>query len=210
MLDGSAEERYRGGHEHRRRHAFSADIADDEGHIIAVPVEIIQIASDALHRHQRSMEREPVVIDEIVHQNASLDIPRNIHLVLDELMLILHLEVCFLVLLNPAEKQHEHNDTDNQDAERNQASLLDALPNDTIRHGDHQLHVNRVHRLRIDHPMPFVVLIVHLILQRAVVGRSDERAFGTMNETNRLFMRLDILENIFDPLDGEIVPHNAY
>ena len=51
VLDGRAEERHGGGHKHRRRHSFAADIADDEGHIIAVPVEIIQIASDALHRH---------------------------------------------------------------------------------------------------------------------------------------------------------------
>ena len=147
MLDGSTEERNGRAHEHRRRHTFAADIADDEGDIVAVTVEIIQIASDTLHRHECCMQRKPVVVNEIVHQDTSLDILRDLHLVLDELMLVLHLKIGLLVHLYPAEKQHEHHNTDNQDAERDYTSPFDALPNDGIRHGNHQLHVNRVHRL---------------------------------------------------------------
>ena len=66
-LDSRAEERYGSGHEHRCGHAFATDISDDERHIIAIPVEIIQVAADALHGHQRSMERELIIIDKIMH-----------------------------------------------------------------------------------------------------------------------------------------------
>ena len=116
MLDGSAEERDGRGHEHCRRQAFAADVTDDERDIIAVPIEIIQVASYALHRHQRSMDRELVIIDEIVHQDTSLDVTRYVHLVLNEFMLILHLHVCFLVQTDSAEEKNENRDTDDQDA----------------------------------------------------------------------------------------------
>ena len=107
MLDGR-------GHEHCRRQAFAADVTDDERDIIAIPIEIIQVASYALHRHQRSMDRELVIIDEIVHQDTSLDIPRYLHLILYQFALILHLEVRFLVQLYPTEKQDKDHDTDDQ------------------------------------------------------------------------------------------------
>ena len=103
MLDGCTEERNGRAHEHRRRHTFAADIPDDEGDIVAVTVEIIQVTADTLHRYQRSMERKCIIIDEIVHQDTPLDILRYLHLVLDEFVLILHLEIYLLVLLNPAE-----------------------------------------------------------------------------------------------------------
>ena len=209
VLDGSAEKRDGSRHEHSRRKTLSADITDDEGHIIAVSVEIIQVASDTLHRHERSMQREPVIINEIMHQDTSLDIPCNLYLVLDELMLVLHLKIGLLVHLYPVEKQHKHHNTDNQHTERDYTSCLDALPNDGIRHGDHQLHVDRIQGLRIDPPMQFIALIEHLILLRTAVRRSDERTVRTVDQTYRFVIRVDVLQNIFDPFNREVVSHHA-
>ena len=87
---------------------------------------------------------------------------------------------------------------------------MDALPDDAVRHGNHQLHVYRVQRLRIDPPMQFVALVSTLFLRSAVVGRCDEAAFGAVYQAYRFGVRLDILENIFNPLDGKIVSHHAY
>ena len=208
-LDSRPEKRDGSGHEHRCGHAFATDVTDDERDIIAIPVEVIQVASDTLHRHQRSMEGELRIIDEIVRQDTSLYIPRNIHLVLYQFMLILHLEVCFLVQFDPAEKPNEHDDADNQDKERDMAAPFDAMPDDMIRNGNHQLHVDRVHRLRINAPAPCIVPVLHLILRRAVVRRSDDGAVRAVKDTNRFFMRLDIMENILNPLNREIIAHNT-
>ena len=58
--------------------------------------------------------------------------------------------------------------------------------------------------------MQFIALIEHLILRRAAVRRSDERTVRTMDQTYRFFIRVDVLQNILDPLYREIVAHNAY
>ena len=63
------------------------------------------------------MESELGIIDKIAYQDTGLDVRRYLHLVLDEFMLILHLEVCFLITLYPAEKKKEDHDSDKQYAE---------------------------------------------------------------------------------------------
>ena len=209
MPDGRAEERDGGGHEHRRRHTFPTDVTDDEGDIIAVPVKIVQVAPDTPHRHERRMESELVVIYEIVHQDAGLNVLGQLHLLLHQLMMILNLQVRLLVQSDPAEQKDENHDSDDQDEERDDASPFDALPDDAVRNDDHQLHVDWRHRLRIDQPVLPVVPVPHLILRRHAVGRGDERAVGAVDEAYGFVVRLDILQDGFHPLDREIVPHDA-
>ena len=209
MLDSGSEEGDGSSHEHRRRHAFPADVADDKSDVIAIAIEVIQISSDALHRYKRSMERELLIIDEIVRQDTHLDILGYAHLVLHQFMLILHLKICFLVFYHAPEEEDEDNDTDDEDAQGNDTSPFDALPDDLRRNGNHELHVNGVHGSGIDHPMFFIVFVASPVLRRAVVRGGDEGTVRTKDEANSFVIGFDVVEYVFYPLDGKIISHDS-